>query len=563
MLRKNGLRYKFTVPTLLVVAGLLMINIVWAFVTQRQQAINEMKENGHVLTQQLHSTWEFMSINQDRINYSSDGKFDFKGLNCSTVGRSVGVIFAEKSGYVIRYVKENPRNPANQPDEFERMSLGKFDRDNAVTADWAIVKHNDERLFRYITPLRIDQTCLECHGDPAGEKDISGYPKEGMKLGSLAGAISIIMPADIYLKAIAFNMLWQCAFVLLLMIACVIAIYFLITKLITRPLGELETVIKQVEDGDLNIKLKDLKAPGEIKELANHFNDMARQLKNLYSDLENRVEQRTLELGKANEELKEKQIQLEKVNVRLEEDSQHKSDFLAIMSHELRTPLTAIIAFTEILETGGQLQNDNELNIINEIKLNSQILLGMINNTLEMARLETGKNELLIETVDMVDVINNVESIIRPLVHCKQINLTTNVDREVPLIQGDYEKIRRMVENLAGNAVKFTPDGGNIAIYVTTAADGQYVLVRVTDDGIGIDKAEQPYIFDKFYQVNTSLARKYSGSGLGLALAKQVADLHGGTITVESEPNKGSTFTISMPISTRIEREHNENNAGR
>ncbi len=548
-MKSHKLRYQLTVPTLIVVLVLMGVNILWAFHIQQQQAINELKEKGHVLTQQLDSTWEFLSLNQTRINYSHGGEFDFKGLNCSTAGMSIGAIFSEKSGYKIRYVNTNPRNPFNKPDRFEEEVLQKFARDVKLTSYWDVVKDDaDNRLFRYVTPMRIDLTCLECHGDPAGEIDISGYPKEGMKLGDLAGAISIIMPTAIYDQAIIFNILWQGMFFSLLIISCIAAIYFFVSKLVTKPLGHLETAVKQIEEGDLYIDLQNFKAPQEIEDLATHFNRMAGQLRELYADLENKVEQRTLELENANELLQIKQVQLEKMNMLLKEDSQYKSDFLAIISHELRTPLTSIIAFTEILLNQEQFAAKPEAQIINEINENSQVLLDMINNILDMARLEAGKNPLVLETVDLIDVINNVESVIRPLAQRKEITFSARGELDVPLILGDYEKVRRIIENLAGNAVKFTPKGGHVTILATLGEDRQHVRIKVQDDGIGISQESQAYIFEKFVQVDSSSSRQYNGSGLGLALVKELTELHGGTLAVESELNKGSIFTVLLPI---------------
>jgi len=526
----------------------MVINIIWVFNVQQQQAVNELREKGLVLTQQLNSTWEFLSINQHRINYTSDGNFEFKGLNCSTAGMSIGVIFSEKSGYRVRYVNTTPRNPLNKADAFEEKVLQKFVNDPTISVYWEVVSEDGIRLFRYITPMRIDETCLECHGGPAGELDISGYPKEGMQEGDLAGAISIIMPTASYDKAIIHNIFLQCVIFLLLIVFCITAIYFFVTKRVISPLGHLETVVKQVEKGDLNIRLNNLDAPEEIENLARHFDSMAKQLKELYNSLEDKVEERTLALEKANEQLKIKQAQLEKMNELLKEDSQYKSDFLAMVSHELRTPLTAIIAFTDILLAQDKFKDTSEAKIITEIRQNSEILLGMINNILDLARLEVGKNPLIMEMVDLVDVINNVENVITPLARHNQIHLVARADPNLPLIQGDYEKIRRIVENLAGNAIKFTPKGGHVNISTTLAEDGRHVLIKVQDDGIGIAPEYLPYIFEKFVQVDSSSSRRYKGSGLGLALAKELTELHGGVITVESELNKGSTFTVILPI---------------
>ncbi len=559
MIILGKLKYKFIIPTIILILSLLVIYMSWTYYTQRQQSINEMREKAQVLTKQIDATWEFMVINQDKINYNSDGYFEFKGLSCSMAGMSIGAIFSEKSDYKTRYIRETPRNPINEPDDFEMAQLAKFDEDSSLTEAWEIVEYDGERMFRYVTPMYIEQSCLECHGGPEGELDVAGYPKEGLQVGDRYGAISIMMPTKLYDQALARSMLWACLFFLFLLVVGVISIYYFVTNLVTKPLGKLERAVQQVEKGDLNVNLNGLDAHGEIRDLADHFDNMAKQLKDLYGKLESKVEQRTLELARANEDLRNKQIQLEAANQRLKAESQYKSDFLAIVSHELRTPLTSIIAFTEILLTENNTK-DNEYYILGEIKSNSQVLLNMINNILDMARLETGKNDLLLETVDLVDVINNVEAVIRPLAHNKNINFTTNVERDVPLIIADYEKIRRIVENLAGNAIKFTKQNGNVEILVSLDNQKENILIKVKDDGIGICKEDQPYIFDKFVQVDTSSSRRYNGSGLGLALAWELTKLHGGTIVVDSELNKGSTFIVSIPIDEAKRGGENEKN---
>jgi len=560
-MKATKLKYQLTIPTVFIVLVLMIINIFFVFHIQEKQAISELREKGLVLTQQLVSTWEFLSINQHRINTTSDGEFEFKGLNCSTAGMSIGVIFAEKNGYKIRYVNTNPRNSLNEPDLFEAEVLEKFRGDEALTSYWELTKDEGRRYFRYITPMRIDESCLECHGEPVGELDISGYPKEGMKIGDLAGAISITMPTNIQDQAIVFNMFWQCITFTLLIIVCVLAIYYFVNRRVTNPIEHLEQAVKQVGKGNLDINLEYFNAAEELEDLAYHFDSMAKQLKELYSDLEHKVEERTIELEKANEQLQIKQAQLEKVNALLKEDSQYKTDFLAMVSHELRTPLTAIIVFSEILLKKKNFVDSEEEQILGEIKENSEVLLYMINNILDLARIETGKKLLKIETLDLVDVINNVESVVRPLAQRNDINLTTGVDRGVPLIQGDYEKVRRIIENLAGNAIKFTPAGGNVSIRAALAEEPGYIKIMVQDDGIGISQENQAHIFEKFVQVDSSSSRRFNGSGLGLALAKEFTELHGGTITVESELNQGSTFVVYLPIGKEKGDGQNENHA--
>ena len=217
------------------------------------------------------------------------------------------------------------------------------------------------------------------------------------------------------------------------------------------------------------------------------------------------------------------------------------------MSHELRTPLNAIVAFTEVLEKTALEADEKQQQVIHEIKGNSRILLTLINNILDMARLEAGRTEMFIEPVDMVDIVNAVDSVIEPLAAQKELSFTSRVDRNVPLIEADREKLRRIVENVVSNAVKFTPEGGKIELWVEYDENSPEIFIHVKDNGIGIGKGHLNLIFDKFMQGDSSIPRPYNGSGLGLSLARELTELHGGKITVESELNKGSHFTIAIP----------------
>ncbi|NLC76017.1 MAG: HAMP domain-containing histidine kinase, partial [Clostridia bacterium] len=256
----------------------------------------------------------------------------------------------------------------------------------------------------------------------------------------------------------------------------------------------------------------------------------------------------TQELTAANRELREKQLELEEANRKLSVLNKHKSQFLATMSHELRTPLTSIIAFAELLQQ--QLPPEDQINLQNveEIRANGENLLVLINDLLDLAQIEAGRYQLRPETMDLVDVIDSVERVIAPLTRQKQIDFSTEFLKEVPLVKADPEKIRRAVLNLAGNAVKFTPEGGKVKISVDFDEKTEEILVSVTDTGIGIKKEDQAYIFERFRQVDGTDARRFRGSGLGLALTKELIEMHGGWVKVTSEINEGSTFTLGLPL---------------
>lgn len=264
-----------------------------------------------------------------------------------------------------------------------------------------------------------------------------------------------------------------------------------------------------------------------------------------------------LESAQLFDELQQKNIQLQKAN-------KIKSDFLAIMSHELRTPLTAIIGYSEILLENvlGDLSQEQK-DSLKEVLKNAENLLQLINSILDLAKVEAGKMELDREEFSILDVINEVNQTVTPLVTRKNHKIIINVP-DLPPIKADSRKLRQILLNLLGNAIKFTPEGGRIEImaqYYKKAdvlaeefkidpkkyADYGVFRIAVTDSGIGITSENLVNIFDIFQQVDSTFTRKYQGTGLGLALTKQLVELHGGVIAVSSEYGEGSEFKFILP----------------
>ena len=155
---------------------------------------------------------------------------------------------------------------------------------------------------------------------------------------------------------------------------------------------------------------------------------------------------------------------------------------------------------------------------------------------------------MMSEIVDLGDVAGIVADVVSPLAEQNGISFAWQVDADVPLVRADFEKLRHVLENLCGNAMKFTPEGGSVRLHIARSDDGSSVLMSVSDTGIGIDPADQQRIFERFVQVDSSVSRKYSGTGLGLSLAKEYAEMHGGRIEVDSALGRGSTFTVHLPV---------------
>jgi PAS domain S-box-containing protein len=248
-------------------------------------------------------------------------------------------------------------------------------------------------------------------------------------------------------------------------------------------------------------------------------------------------------------ELSETNRQLELRHKEVERANRLKSEFLASMSHELRTPLHTIIGFSELLgeEIEGPL-NEKQKRFINHIQRDSLHLLELINDILDLSKIEAGRMELHWEAFDLVPALNEVLSSVQPLALNKSIEIRNLAPAALDL-HADRVRFKEILYNLLSNAVKFTPEKGRV--WVESATQGEMVAISVSDSGIGIPKEEQQSIFDTFYQVGTTTKGVREGTGLGLAICRRLVELHGGEIWVESEPGKGSRFTFTLPVAGR------------
>ena len=227
--------------------------------------------------------------------------------------------------------------------------------------------------------------------------------------------------------------------------------------------------------------------------------------------------------------------------------NRHKSEFLTNMSHELRTPLNAVIGFSDVLEQGmaGSL-NDKQREFVRDIRESGKHLLALINDILDLAKVESGRMELDRAEYLLPDSLRSALSLVRERAARHGITLALEIDEEIGIIAADERKVRQVVLNLLSNAVKFTPDGGRVTLGARRI--GQEVEVSVTDTGIGIAPEDQAAVFEEFRQVGTDTARRLEGTGLGLALARRFVELHGGTLRVKSTPGAGSTFSFTLPL---------------
>lgn len=535
----------------MVALGMSLAGFGWDAWRQRVQAEQTLTDRARAVTKQFLAVRSFVAQSETERLQAQVGEFHH--LDPVAVARVVGEIFGSSSSARVREVWVGASLPAHMPDAVEQAALERFARDPGV-AEFAMVVNGGSgegpaspappgraapsRLFRYVAPIYLEENCLSCHQGSALSARISGRPAA---VGDLMGAISIAVPIEAFEAGVASAIRGRLRFTVLLTGLSLVVLAILLRRQVTAPLGQLTAMAARFATGDLTPAPPPKGAAGETALLASVMNSMAGALKELYTDLEARVQERTHRLSEANARLREKQAELERAQ-------QLQSEFLATVSHELRTPLTSILAFTELLmEEEGVAENSRLREYLTDIRECAQRLYNQINDLLDLARIEAGLMQLNRERFDVRDVIDAGLRRIEPMAARKGLQVVRGSLSESVWVEADRNRVEQVLMNLLSNAVKFTPRGW-IAVEVLPPGEREpFVQVRVADSGIGIRPEHQTIIFEKFRQVDSSASREYPGSGLGLALARHLVEMHGGRIWVESEPGKGSTFTFTLP----------------
>lgn len=250
-------------------------------------------------------------------------------------------------------------------------------------------------------------------------------------------------------------------------------------------------------------------------------------------------------------QVRDQVAELRRLNADLEAANRHKSEFLAMMSHELRTPLNAILGFTELLRDDLITDLDERRQSLDDVFASGQHLLKIINDMLDIAKIEAGELRLQRESFAIAHEIGEAERFMAPLIAQRQQTLSIHLPADLPPVHADRRRVRQIMLNLLSNANKFTPEDGQITVTAEATADAMRVCV--TDTGIGIRPEDAPKVFQEFRQIDGSLARQYGGTGLGLALSKRLVEMQGGTISFQSRPGVGTTFTLTLPLATVLQ----------
>ena len=547
--------------------GLLTFAIgYWSAQTHQTQMRNELVEQARGFSMQMDAVWDFVDTNQDLINYMSDGSYEFKQLHCSVAAKAVAQLFTDNSGYTIRFVRNDPRNEADSPDEWEASALDAFEG-AGHSEYYQLTDFDGELSLRYSAPLYVEAGCLECHGEPAGEMDVTGYPKEGWQVGDIAGATSIVIPAEDYVSAynsaLARDMVFYCA----IMVVTMVVVFLALNRLATKPLHRLADALGRVRRTNIDIKLTDACYSSEMATVVKAFNEMTDELDDLYRNLERKVEERTRELSSLNEEILRQQEAIKVANQRLEQESAYKSEFLAVMSHELKTPLTAILASLETLKRPSSSLSDTDRKVATRGEANGRELLNMIDNVLQVGRSREFRQEAQWELIDLIDAVDYALDEVGPIVEERGIRLVRDVSPKTPLVYADWCALHRVLRNLLSNAIKYSRPEGTVTVSLEprfpepgpdSAADPDGAIIRVADDGIGISPDQIDGIFDRYFRAVHDSSTQPTGSGLGLYVVKESVGLLNGTIEVESAPGEGSAFIVTIPLNGHRREPHED-----
>jgi signal transduction histidine kinase len=399
---------------------------------------------------------------------------------------------------------------------FQRDAVDRLTRSASQQYYWRIQKEG--QTFRFASAVR--------------GTDIDPYPD------ALRGIIDVSLPVPRVAG------MWNTVVTILAgasgAVLAMIAFYMIAQRTVLTPVTTLREVADQVAEGDLAVRAA-IRTGDEFQELSNAFNNMLAHLNEAHE------EQR-----KINRSLDVKLGELAETNVSLYESNRLKSEFLANVSHELRTPLVSIIGFAELLRDAAANPETDAKRLARfseNILISGRSLLELINDLLDLAKIEAGRFELHVSEFDLAELCRDLLDFVRPLADKRSQKLEATLADDLPRMHSDSGRIKQILFNLLSNAVKFTPTGGTIALHTDRDGDG-FVRLIVSDTGPGIPAEQHAAIFEKFRQLDASKTREHEGTGLGLAITKDLTQMLGGRIELHSVAGEGAKFLVTLPLHT-------------
>jgi len=388
-------------------------------------------------------------------------------------------------------------------------------------------KFGPHKMYSALLPMKFAGRCVACHN--------TGIANEPDRFN-----LAVWVPFEKKLWALEWYKIFVFIMLAFILVVTLAILYLVVRGLVIHPVTKITEKVRQIGVGNFKARVH-MRTGDEFETLGIAFNRMVQQ-----------TEQTHEGLRELNQSLDEKVRELGLANLKLYEMNKLKGQFLANMSHELRTPLNSVIGFSEILieQIPGDL-NEKQARYVENIHTSGRNLLRLINDILDLAKAQSGMVELSLEQCSISSIIESVMACVPPADR-EHLKLESSISPQIPPVVSDEGKLTQIFTNLLSNALKFTPEGGRIT--VGAAIEGDRLVLRVADTGIGIRREDQNVIFEKFRQVDGSATRKFGGAGLGLSIVKELAGLLGGNVWVESDVGKGSTFVVSLPVFTDKER---------
>jgi len=429
----------------------------------------------------------------------------------------------------LRFTKDN-QNKLTWLTEEQKKIIESLKAQGARDDSIILTRKDGALQSSYIRIFRAADSCITCH-NPQGTAG-------AFALNEPIGAVIIQsrnVGSDID-KTVFMNRVWVVVAGLIGGIGAIVAFYMITQRVILRPIRQLRALANNVAEGNLDIR-SSIATRDEYEKLAEAFNKM---LDSLQAAQE--------KLRQANKQLDDKIIELSERNIELFKANKVKDEFLANISHEFRTPLNAILGFAQLLREKPEiLREDRAQKYAENIITSGNRLLNMINDLLNLAKMQAGKMGLHIEQTSLDQLCRAAMAAFSLETRQKRIKVKLQVDENIPPLVTDAGKVQQILYNFLSNAVKFTPSRGRIEVRAKML-DERMVRVSVTDTGCGIAEADKEKIFEKFRQLDGSITRQSPGSGLGLAISKELAIMLAGSIGLESELGKGSTFWLDIPV---------------
>lgn len=433
-------------------------------------------------------------------------------------------------------------------------SIAVFTQDNQlfVTSNY----HRDFTRLRLPDGSQIPElTSVTLYGDDIilrtpiqAETSMDGFPLPSDVEPPMIGYISMQMTTD-RAMILQYRDTFFAVIMVLIGIAFSTLFGFRLVKSVTQPITDMVQAVHKIREGRLDTRVSG-QLTGELDMLKNGINAMAKALSEYHEEMQQNIDQATSDLRETLEQIEIQNVELDMAKKRAQEAARVKSEFLANMSHELRTPLNGVIGFTrQLLKTA---LTPSQTDYMQTIEKSARNLLGIINDILDFSKLEAGKLQLEHIPFSLRDTLNETMHLLGPSAHDKQLELSLQVDAEVPdYLTGDPMRLQQVLTNLAGNAIKFT-ERGNVDVHIeqTGGSNGNKVRLNVLirDTGIGISEEQQRQLFQAFNQADSSISRRYGGTGLGLVITQKLVQQMGGQIRFESELGKGSIFSFSLDM---------------